>query len=340
MSQGEILDVPTNVITGFLGAGKTTAILHLLAAKPADERWAVLVNEFGEVGIDGGMLGGETHEEQGLFVREVPGGCMCCAAGVPMQIALTSLLSQARPQRLLIEPTGLGHPKEVLGVLTADHYRRVLDLRATVALVDARKIRDPRYREHPTFIQQLAVADLIAANKADCYGPEDLSQLRAFLDRTDGLAGKTLKAVEQGAVDLAWLDAPAGDHARDAHHHHAASAAALPPVPQIPEEGFLRIDNQGDDFFSSGWMFDPRWQFDPAKLETALSGIDAERIKAVFITTDGIAAYNISDGVMTKSWLPDAIDSRVEVISMDRAAFDGLEECWMRCVAHKPKGSA
>jgi len=83
-------------------------------------------------------------------------------------------------------------------------------------------------------------------------------------------------------------------------------------------------------------MFDPRWQFDPAKLETALSGIDAERVKAVFITTDGVVAYNIADGVMTQSWLTDAIDSRVEVISMDQASLEGLENVWLKCVAHQP----
>lgn len=60
--------VPTNIITGFLGVGKTTAILHLLATKPAHEKWAVLVNEFGEIGIDGAIM-----SEQGAMIKEVPG---------------------------------------------------------------------------------------------------------------------------------------------------------------------------------------------------------------------------------------------------------------------------
>ncbi len=99
--------IPTNILTGFLGVGKTTAILHLLQHKPESERWAVLVNEFGEVGIDGALIAGNYSEEQGVFIREVPGGCMCCAAGLPMQMALNMLLARARPDRLLIEPTGL-----------------------------------------------------------------------------------------------------------------------------------------------------------------------------------------------------------------------------------------
>ncbi|WP_304438858.1 GTP-binding protein, partial [Oleiphilus sp. HI0086] len=99
--------VPTNIITGFLGVGKTSAILNLLKQKPDNERWAVLVNEFGEIGVDGSLFQGQSSQEQGVFIKEVPGGCMCCASGLPMQIALNQLLSRAKPDRLLIEPTGL-----------------------------------------------------------------------------------------------------------------------------------------------------------------------------------------------------------------------------------------
>ena len=116
MSAGQDLvhAVPTNIITGFLGVGKTSTILHLLKNKPGRERWAVLVNEFGEIGIDGSLVEGRHGYEQGVVVREVPGGCMCCAAGLPMQVALNQLLVKARPDRLLIEPTGSGQPKDCL----------------------------------------------------------------------------------------------------------------------------------------------------------------------------------------------------------------------------------
>lgn len=67
----KIQAIPTNIITGFLGVGKTTAILSLLANKPENERWAVLVNEFGEIGIDGSLLQGQYSENSGIFIREV-----------------------------------------------------------------------------------------------------------------------------------------------------------------------------------------------------------------------------------------------------------------------------
>lgn len=83
--QASISGVPTNIITGFLGVGKTSAILNLMKHKPEGEKWAVLVNEFGEIGVDGSLIQGQKSDAQSVFIREVPGGCMCCAAGLPMQ---------------------------------------------------------------------------------------------------------------------------------------------------------------------------------------------------------------------------------------------------------------
>ena len=150
----------TNLITGFLGSGKTTTIRHLLAHKPDQERWAVLVNEFGEIGIDGALLA-----DSGAVLKEIPGGCMCCVNGLPMQVGLNMLLQQAKPDRLLIEPTGLGHPKQILSLLTQESYAGWIDLQATLCLLDARQLSQPRYRDNENFRDQLAAADVILASK-------------------------------------------------------------------------------------------------------------------------------------------------------------------------------
>ena len=105
--------IPVNIITGFLGSGKTSAVLNLLKQKPRDEHWAILVNEFGEIGVDRSLMQGHEVKHDRVAILEVPGGCMCCAAGLPMKMALSQLLFLGRPDRLLIEPTGLGHPAEV-----------------------------------------------------------------------------------------------------------------------------------------------------------------------------------------------------------------------------------
>lgn len=143
--------VPVNIITGFLGVGKTSAILHLLKAKPQNERWAILINEFGEIGIDGSFFSGSYQEEEGVFIKEVTGGCMCCASGFSVQIALNQLLMRAKLDRLLIEPAGLGHPVEVLVLLSTDCYQEMLSIQNIITLLDARKLSDSRYAEHKTF---------------------------------------------------------------------------------------------------------------------------------------------------------------------------------------------
>lgn len=116
---------------GFLGSGKTSAILNFFKQKPKSERWAVLVNGFGKLGIDGAY-----HQSEGVTVKEIPGGCMCCAAGVPMQVAINQLLRASQPDRLFVETSGLGHPDGVLETLTAEYFKKVLSLKASICLVD------------------------------------------------------------------------------------------------------------------------------------------------------------------------------------------------------------
>lgn len=321
-NRAEIRAVPVNVITGFLGVGKTTAIRHLLESKPRGERWAVLVNEFGEIGIDGGLFGSQPDGE--LFIREVPGGCMCCAAGLPMQIALNQLLVKARPHRLLIEPTGLGHPREVLEALTESVQAGVLDLHATLTLVDARNIADERYLRSDTFRQQLEVADLVVANKSDLYGPDDLQNLHRYLAFLPGEAEKPLQTVEQGRIEPNWLQASSGFNppARSEQHRHA------PPVMEeepLPGSGYRRSENSGEGYHSCGWRFSPALVFDYKELFALISGSAVERLKGIFITGDGVFGFNKADSVLSVLELDDALESRVEVIDPERRDWDDLE---------------
>ena len=135
----KIQAVPTHIITGFLGVGKTSAILQLLNDKPTNEKWAILVNEFGEIGVDGSLFKGNQFkgkqfkgqhtETAGVFIREVPGGCMCCAAQLPMRVALNQLLLQAKPDRVLIEPTGFPSQSSPYKKLIDNNIDTLNDLR-------------------------------------------------------------------------------------------------------------------------------------------------------------------------------------------------------------------
>lgn len=331
-SQAHIISaVPTNIITGFLGVGKTTVILNLLKRKPTHERWAVLVNEFGEVGVDGSLMQGKHSENQGVFIREVPGGCMCCAAGLPMQIALNQLLSRAKPDRLLIEPTGLGHPKEVLEVLSADHYQDVLDIQQCITLVDARKISDSRYTDHETFNQQIDIADKIVGHKADLSSSEDQRKLVSYVAERKGRAMPVYLA-RRGDIDATLLEGKSSMVAKLLHHRHIHQLSSTPSVndQKIPECGFLKSENSSEGYRSVGWRFSPERIFNRASLFTWLSGLKVERAKGVFITNEGVFGYNVTLDALTEIELDDCLESRIEIITDDESEV--CEESLLQCV--------
>lgn len=338
MKLDKITSVPTNIITGFLGVGKTSTIIQLFKHKPGNERWAVLVNEFGEIGVDGALLEGQFSQQQGVYIKEVPGGCMCCAAGVPMQIALNKLLATAKPDRLLIEPTGLGHPKEVLKVLSSQYYREALALQKTITLVDARKLSDPRYTEHETFNQQIAIADTIVGNKADLYQDEDKARLIDYV-KVKGQANAKVIFAQQGNITLAELaglnalNSSVTSKYQDNHKHNQTKKTLVSDMP-IPESGFIKAVNSGEGFTSVGWRFSDQKIFDHTKLQTLLLTINAERIKASLITDKGRFGYNITSDGLTEIKLKPSGDkskeSYIEIITADKD--DKLETKLLACL--------
>jgi G3E family GTPase len=311
--------IPTNIITGFLGVGKTTAITYLLRHKPQDEIWSVLVNEFGEIGIDGAML-----KSVNAHVREVPGGCICCVAGLPMKVALNMMIATTKPDRIIIEPTGLGHPEEIINTLLGEYYDTVLDLRATITLVDPRKLRDSRYTENANFQDQIAVADVLVANKTDVCGAEEKQAFETLL-ATFSPPKQASFWVEQGQLNAGWLDLPRAIHAVKNSQHHQKNR--LNPqrelynaAVRLPEnERFVRRENEANGFFSCGWLFQPEIQFNFNQLFGWLSGADFLRAKAVMHTNEGVYMFNAENGVLSVNQVPvqspsEILDSRIEVI--------------------------
>ena len=307
--------VPTNIITGFLGAGKTSAIIHLLKHKPKNERWAVLVNEFGEIGIDGSLLQASCPESSGVFVREVPGGCMCCSTSFAMQISLAELMAKADPHRVLIEPTGLGHPLEIARILSASHYHQTIALHRIITLVDARQFNQQHYLSHDTFNQQIALADIIVANKQDLYSFDDKAQLHAFLadKRPDN---PPLITTEQGVIDISVLTGSSQVYFTpvQTHQHQTKTAVREKPLPSC---GYLKAENQSGTFNSIGWRFSAEMLFDYPKLQVFLSGIVAQRLKGIIITNRGIFAFNYAQGTLSEYAVDDCLESRIEIITQE-----------------------
>lgn len=313
--------IPTSLILGFLGVGKTTAILDLLKHKPENEVWAVLVNEFGEVGIDGAML-----QTEGAFIKEIPGGCMCCVAGLPMQIGLNQLIHKARPDRLLIEPTGLGHPAQILDTLTSEHYQEVLAMGPVICLVDPRRLEEPKVLANVQFRDQVAAADILVANKTDLCTPDQLAHFDAWALALEPRK-QAIHHTRFGQLAPGWLDGhsdalPVTDpHAH--HHHHPRTA---PAAPSIDDEPWQQVTNQGQGHFSVGWRIHPDLCLDEDALLVMAMDAAFVRFKAVVHTAGGWRAINVVDGALT------AIDgepqgcSRAEIIASDEIDARALDE--------------
>ena len=282
------MKTPVNLITGFLGVGKTTALLHLLAQRPTGARWAVLVNEFGQVGIDGATL-----TQAGVAVREVPGGCICCSAQLPLRVSLTRLLREVKPERLLIEPTGLGHPAGVIDVLRSEGLASAVELHNVICLVDPRQLNDEKYRSLETYQDKLALADVLVANKCDLATP---AQLQAFEDFAGSCYPPKRLAVQvtQGALEPAWLEmASSGTHAITAAHDTS-------------------------EFVTRGWVFPVDRVFDAKRLkalfETWARDANIVRAKGVFRIGRDWRLVNLVGGQVDLRPVAYRRDSRVELI--------------------------
>ena len=312
-----IHDVPTTVITGFLGAGKTTVLRHLLNSRPTGARWAVFVNEFGEIGVDAAALGGERSVE-GLAIKELAGGCICCANGLPFVAALNLLLREVRPSRLLIEPTGLAELSNLLGTLRGPNFRKALSLRATVTVVDPSRLDDPYVADSPVFQSQIEGADVLVATRADRADEKIRRRWDAFVAGLDPAPPEVIW-IAKGALDPAWLDRPAAKRSTPAadHHHHSRAPMIL------PEGDIARTPYSDKQVAACGWRFPKDWRFSTEALDTTLCALMADtavlpagliRLKGAVIGEDGCWLFNGEGDVLAWEPLPTRTDSRFELI--------------------------
>ena len=176
-------NIPCTLVTGFLGSGKTTLINQLIATKPTGERWALLINEFGRIGIDGALLASsqDSHTTHDIAIREVSGGCICCTSQLPLQIALSRLLSDHHPKRLLIEPTGLAHPRELVQQLSAPHWQTALKMQAVITVLSALQWQQEKYRTHEGFQAHVRDADVLVINRYTQLSADEKQALQAWV---------------------------------------------------------------------------------------------------------------------------------------------------------------
>lgn len=162
-----------NLLFGFLGSGKTTLVRRLLEERGRDAKTAVIVNEFGEVGIDGAILRGANVD-----MVELNSGCLCCTLKGSLMLAVEELRQKAGVERVIVEATGVAQPGELTETLTDPTMRTRVDIGPLVTVVDAHKFTRLMGALGDFYSAQIENADIIILNKADLASPEALEEAK------------------------------------------------------------------------------------------------------------------------------------------------------------------
>lgn len=298
-------NIPTHVIAGPLGAGKTSLIKHLLAQRPANERWAVLINEFGQIGLDAALL---TQDDDGIALGEVAGGCLCCVNGAPFQVGLGRLLRKAKPDRLFIEPSGLGHPAQLLKQLREAPWQQVLAVQPCVMVLDAQALaagkRLPQAQQ-----EALASAGLLVLNKDETL---DGAQRHAVERQLPDCPLYWTRQAQLPLQHLPGLSARAG--AAMDNFDVPKGLAQMPAIwsdPTLP----ICLSQAQEGGWSVGWRWHPSQQFDLPRVHDWLTRLEWRRAKLVIHSVEGWVSANAVDN-SPLAWQPSEWrrDSRVELI--------------------------
>ena len=216
-----------DIVSGFLGAGKTTLIKKLLKEALADSKVVLIENEFGEIGIDGGFL-----KEAGIEIKEMNSGCICCSLVGDFGASLREVLDTYEPERILIEPSGVGKLSDVMKAVQDAMADRDVELNSAVAVVDACKCKMYIKNFGEFFVNQIEHAGTVILSRTDKLSEEKLSvcvemirehNAKATIITTpwDSLEGNDILETIEGAKDLeAELMREVMAEHEEHHHDH------------------------------------------------------------------------------------------------------------------------
>jgi G3E family GTPase len=322
-----ITPISVNVVTGALGVGKTSAIARLLANKPTDEYWVVILNEFTDAGIDALTL---ASAARGAYdVRVIPGGCLCCTGELDFRRTLRAIIAERRPERILIEPSGIGHPGGVLEEIRAQERGGALRLMSTIGLVDPKRLSI--FETDGVERDQLEVADVLLLAKPDIAS--EAERLRFAHIAQQSFPPKRLIGTTELLIGAQPLSPAAATYSfelpqRPQEHAHAHThevgvderEVRLGAITSIARVHRL-LDRQ-----ACGWALPRELVFNRVQLLDSLSqgGLDllmgVDRLKAVLRTgVEHWTLFNVSTTGVTATPCGWRQDSRIEV-QMQRGA--------------------
>lgn len=216
-----------DIVSGFLGAGKTTLIKKLLKETLAGTKVVLIENEFGQIGVDSGFL-----KESGIEIKEMNSGCICCSLVGDFGTSLKEVLETYAPERILIEPSGVGKLSDVMRAVENVKSDGEAHLNSAVAVVDASKCKMYMKNFGEFFINQIEYAGTIILSRTGSMKQEKIEEAVALIRQHNEKAtvittpweelegGMILETIE-GAADLeAELMAEVMAHHEEHHHHH------------------------------------------------------------------------------------------------------------------------
>ncbi|MCG8614249.1 MAG: hypothetical protein MI864_27370, partial [Pseudomonadales bacterium] len=250
-----------------------------------------------------------------------------------------------KPDRLIIEPSGLGHAREVLNILSSEFYEKTVKLEATITLVNPAKLSDKRYLEHEIFRDQLTIADVLIANKTDLCSPEDKAVFQNQANTQDYLATDW---VTGGQINPDYLSYPnrlaelkrhtekmkdekppgAGHHPRLLNSPLLKNEPHAMPVAQFPESHTTEIqrsENSDGTFFSYGWVFPESTVLATRSIMDLLYRVQPLRAKGLLNTEEGFKVFQCSDGTVSVMSSDQGNDSRIEIIHDQALSAESLE---------------
>lgn len=218
-----------DIVSGFLGAGKTTLIKKLLAEALGDTKVVLIENEFGEIGIDGGFL-----KEAGIEIKEMNSGCICCSLVGDFGTSLKEVMHTYEPERILIEPSGVGKLSDVMKAVQDVIDTKEVALNSAVAVVDASKCKMYIKNFGEFFVNQIAHAGTIVLSRSGNISEEKLGKCIELIREHNGKAtiittpweeldGKDILMAIEGAGDLEaemMAELKANRNKEEEHHHH------------------------------------------------------------------------------------------------------------------------
>lgn len=321
---------PTTIITGFLGAGKTTFINTLLAHKNTlnmTDKWAILVNEFGKIGIDGKLFA-----DSDVAIKEVSGGCICCTNQLSLQIALVRLLSDHKPSHLIIEPTGLAHPDELSSQLGAPHWQTSLHLRATICILNAAQWQEEHHRNHDGYQAHVKFSDIVIINRTQMLSTDQYQALRDWINSIH----PNVQIIDMNTASADELMALLGKMPMPKQQ---PIKVALNPLALKPVVTNTNVTGEIDDteppyryhdkmagFHVGGWRLPKEWRFDGHELQKWLLNLPHyARIKGIIHTQDGWISLNITQESISIQDSDAQEDSRLELILHQEIDWNGLD---------------